>query len=287
MRSPQVRVGIINDVFSYERKKIEDLEILKQLNDAVSALERSDTIQGIAARADYYSYRDQPEYAFELINRAIRKHGYHLFFALSKMKAADCMADWSLIKQSYEQALMCDHLEPDEVTLQRYIEKSQLYIDNTGSFLDILKAHKSVDYKQIYSEINLMREQVLMQGCDLTTYRKIIKIAIRTILDRYVISLSLSFKTNSLQFVVSSESWSNQEAADMSKLINDAIMSEDDIDFQLAADEIEVFCINFPIAKLPDNFVYYEENDDDLIELIETRMLNNPSPETDGEELHV
>lgn len=286
MRLPQVHLGIINEVFNHEGKKVEDLEILKQLNDAVSALERSDPIQGIAARADYYSYRDQPEYAFQLIKKAIKKYGYNLFFARSKMKAADCMADWSLIKESYEQALMCKNLGLDEETLFRYIEKSQLYIDNSGDFLNILKTHKFVDYEQVSSEIDLMNEQISVQDCDLTTYRKTIEIALKTVLDKYVTHLNLSFKTNSLQFVVSSDLWSDQDAADITKAINDAIMKED-IDFQIAADEIEVFCINFPITKLPDNFVYYEESDDDLIELVESRMIKDSSPCNSGEELHV
>ena len=287
MRLAQVRVGIINDVFAHEGKKIEDLEILKQLNDAVSALERSDAIQGIAARADYYSYRDQPEYAFQLINKAIKKHGYNLLFARSKMKAADCMADWNLIKESYEQALMCENLGLDEDTLHRYIEKSQLYVDNSGNFSKILKIHKFVDHEELYSSIDSMNEQILMKDCELPTYRKTIEIALRTILDKYVIQINLAFRINSLQFILSSDIWSDQDAVDMTKAINVAIMKEDDIDFQIAADEIEVFCINFPIKKLPDNFVYYEESDDDLIELVEMRMANNSSPELEGEELHV
>ncbi|WP_288727917.1 hypothetical protein, partial [uncultured Psychrobacter sp.] len=104
---------------------------------------------------------------------------------------------------------------------------------------------------------------------------------------KYSLPLDIEFRTKSLQLIVSSKYWSLEETIELTKEINNAILEHDDIDFQIAADDIEVFCINIPISNIPEGFVYYEDNDDSLIELIESRMADNLSPEVDGEELHV
>lgn len=287
---PQVRVSIINEILSHEGKKIDDLFLMKDLRDAISALERNDTIQGIAARADYLSYTNQPDQALILINRSIKKYGNNVFFARSKTNAAEYTGKWDIIKKTYEEVLLSEKSEITNEALKRYIELSDLYIDNTGNFMGILEKYEIVDKERISFQIESIAQQILNQDISLSAYRKTIGIAFSVIFEGYSMPLGLTFNSTKLQFIISSEYWSHQELSEVTEAINDAIMDDNDLDFQVEADEIEVFCINFPVEKLPEDFSYYEEDidaDRDLVSMIQARMEANTSPEVDGELLDV
>lgn len=287
---PQVRIGIINDVFSHEGKKIDDLFELKKLRDAISALERNDPIQGAAARADYLSYTNQPDQALITISRATKKYGNNAFFVLSKTNASEYMGEWNFIKKTYEEVLMSEKTNRTNENLQRYIELCDLYIDNTGNFTNIMQSYEVKDYKKFSSNIDLMEQKLLGQDITLATYRKTVKIALTTVFEKYSMPLSLTFSAINLQFIISSVLWSDENTLDMTNAINDAIMEDDDLDFQVEADDIEVFCINFPVEQVPDDFSYYGEDsefDSEFENLIQSRMDVNTSPEIDGEILHV
>lgn len=287
---PQVRVGIINDMFSHQGKKTDDLFELKEIRDAISALERNNPVQGAAARADYLSYTNQPDQALIAINRAIKKYGNNDFFIVTKAYASEYVGIWNIIKKTYEDILMHEKTDHMDEHLQRYIELCDLYIDNSGNFENIMQSYKVEGYQQFSSNIDILRQSLHEQDITLSTYRKTVKITFNTIFEKYNLPLKLRFNTPNLQFVISSSLWSDKDALDMTKAINDAIMEDSDLDFQVEADDIEIFCTNFPLEQVPEDFSYYGEDlelDNEFEKLIQSRMDVNTSPEVDGEILHV
>lgn len=283
----QSDVGFINNMFAQEGRKTLDVFKLGRLDKAIKALERNDPSQGAAARADYYTYNNQSELAFITLDKAIEQYGYNQLFGRAQVRAAKLIGNWLLIKQYTERLLMSKEFELDPPELLNYISDSAIHLDSSGDFVKILQLHDIKEYEHICSNIQSQKDRYLKQDGDLSVYRKVLEITIKTIKFKYSLPLDINFRTQSLQLVVSNSYWSLEETAELTKEINNAILEQDDLDFQIAADDIEVFCINFSIDKLPEDFVYYEDNDNDLIELIETRMANNLSPEKDGEELYV
>lgn len=284
---PQGDVEFINTMFAQEGKKTLDVFKLKRLDKAIKILERNDPLQGAAARADYYIYNNQPELALSTLDKAIKQGGYSQMLGHTQVRAAKSIGSWSLLKPSSERILMRKDFKLSHEDVLRYIEDSTIYLDNSGDFMKILQSYGIKERDSIYFNIQSRIDWYLKQGGNLSVYRKVLEITVKTIKLKYSLPLDIEFRTKSLQLIVSNEYWSLEETIELTKEINEAILEEDDLDFQIAADDIEVFCVNIPICKIPEDFVYYEENDDSLIELIETRMANNLSPETDGEELHV
>lgn len=284
---PKTDIDFINSIFLSEGKKVTDLFKLRRLDKAIKALEHSDPIQGASARAFFYSYQNQSELAMNFLEKSIKEKGYHQQLASIKVVILRINGDWKLLKSESEKLLLNKDFKIAEERIVRYVRDSELSIDNTDKFMEILNKYDIADRDQINSQIELKSKQIMDQGVDLLTYRKILDISIKVINSIYDLTLGIEFRTESLQLIFSSTFWTLEETIELTKNINEAILNEDDVDFQIAADDIEVFCINFSIDKLPEDFVYYEDNDDGLIELIETRMTNNPSPEIDGEELHV
>ncbi len=283
----QSDVGFINNIFAQEGRKTLDVFKLGRLDKAIKALERNDPSQGAAARADYYTYNNQSELAFATLDKAIKQYGYSQMLGRVQVRTAKSIGNWLLIKKYTERLLMTKDFELRLPDLSNYIEDSAMHLDNSNDFIKILQLHDVKEYERIYSDIESKRDWYLKQGGDLSVYRKVLEITIKTIKSKYSLPLEMEFRTQSLQLIVSNSYWSLEETAELTKEINNAILEQEDLDFQLAADDIEVFCINFSIDKLPKDFVYYEDNDNDLIEIIETRMANNSSPEKDGEELYV
>lgn len=284
---PQGDVEFINTMFAQEGRKTSDVFKLKRLDKAIKVLERNDPSQGAAARADYYTYNNQFELALSTLDNAIKQSGYSEMLGYTQVRTAKSIGNWDLLKQYTERLLMRKDFKLSHADILRYIEDSTMYFDNSGDFMKILQLYDIKEYESIYSNIESRIDWYLKQDGDLSVYRKILEITSKTIRLKYLLPLDMEFRTYSLQLIVSNNYWSLEETVELTKEINDAILKQDDLDFQIAADDIEVFCINFSIDKLPKDFVYYEENDNDLIELIENRMANNSSPEIDGEELHV
>jgi len=286
---PQGDIEFINAMFAQEGRKTLNPFKLKRLDDAIKALEHTDPIQGISARAYYYCHQNQYELAISFLDKAIKKNGYNHIFANTKVIVVRTTSNWSLLKSESENLLMAAEFKVEEERVIKYITDSELYVDNTGKFMEVLNKYNIEDRHQISAQIELKAEQLTSKGIDLLTYRKILSISIKEINKEYDVSLNIEFNIDKLQLIFSSEFWTFEETVDLTKKINRTILNDDDLDFQIAADEIEVFCVNIPINKIPQDFIYYEDNDndDDLIELIETRMAHNLSPEVDGEELHV
>lgn len=285
---PQGDVEFINTMFAQEGRKTSDIFKLRRLDNAIKALEHSDPIQGASARAYYYCHKNQYALAISFLDKAIKENGYNQILASTKAIIIRTNGDWGLLKAESEKLLLMKEFKVEQERIIRYIRDSELYIDNTGKFMEVLSKYNIEERHQISSQIELKAKQVISQGIDLSTYRKVLAISINEINKEYDLSLGIEFNTANLQIVFSSELWTLEETVDLTKKINRAILNEDDLDFQIAADEIEVFCVNIPINKLPEDFVYYEDDDDEsLVKLIETRMADNLSPEVDGEELHV
>lgn len=284
---PNTDIDFINSIFLSEGKKVTDLFKLRRLDNAIKALEHSDPIQGASARAFFYSYKNQTELAMDFLEKTIREKGYHQQLASIKVVILRINGNWKLLKSESENFLLNKDFKVDEERVVRYVRDSELSVDNTDKFMEILDKYDVADRDEINSRIELKSKQIISQGIDLQTYRKILDISVKVINSIYDLTLGIEFRTESLQLIFSSTFWTLEETVELTKNINEAILNEDDVEFQIAADDIEVFCINFSIDKLPEDFVYYEDNDDDLIELIETRMKDNSSPEVDGEELHV
>lgn len=284
---PQSDVEFINTMFAQEGKKTFDVFKLKRLDRAVKALERNDPSQGAAARADYYIYTNQLELAFITLDKAIKQNGYNQMFGQTQVRAAKSIGRWPLLKQYSEKLLLRKEFKISKEDVLRYIEDSTMYLDNSGDFIKVLDFYDIKERDFIYSNIQSRIDWYLKQNGDLSVYQKVLELVVKTIKLKYSLPLDIEFRTKSLQLIISNKHWTPEETIELNKEINNAILDHDDIDFQIAADDIEVFCINIPISNIPEDFVYYEENDDDLIELVEARMASNLTPEVNGEELHV
>ncbi|OLF40818.1 MULTISPECIES: hypothetical protein [unclassified Psychrobacter] len=284
---PQSDVEFINTMFAQEGKKTFDVFKLKRLDRAVKALERNDPSQGAAARADYYIYTNQLELAFITLDKAIKQNGYNQMFGQTQVRAAKSIGRWPLLKQYSEKLLLRKEFKISKEDVLRYIEDSTMYLDNSGDFIKVLDFYDIKERDFIYSNIQSRIDWYLKQNGDLSVYQKVLELVVKTIKLKYSLPLDIEFRTKSLQLIISNKHWTLEETIELNKEINNAILDHDDIDFQIAADDIEVFCINIPISNIPEDFVYYEENDDDLIELVEARMASNLTPEVNGEELHV
>lgn len=285
--TPQPDVGYINDILANEGRKNLDPFKMNRLNKAIQLLEREDGVQGIAARADYYTYNNEPKQALEITRKAIEYYGYDLHLIRSLVRAAIEMSHWDFLKTFLEGVLTSKSLNLENEFLDVYIKFSCLYLDSSGKFKDILDAKRVEKREHIYSHIDVSNAQILDQGCTLEVYREVLSKSFRAIYDKYALHLETDFRAHNLQLIISNSHWSLEETVELTEDINNAILENSDIDFQLASDEIEVFCINFPIENVPEDFVYYEDEDDELIKLVQSRMENNPSPEEDGEALYV
>lgn len=284
---PQSDVEFINAMFAQEGRKTLDVFKLKRLDRAIKVLERNDPSQGAAARADYYIYTNQPELAFITLDKAIKQNGYNQMFGQTQVRAAKSIGRWPLLKQYSEKLLLRKEFKISKEDVLRYIEDSTMYLDNSGDFIKVLDFYDIKERDFIYSNIQSRIDWYLKQNGDLSVYQKVLELVVKTIKLKYSLPLDIEFRTKSLQLIISNKHWTLEETIELNKEINNAILDHDDIDFQIAADDIEVFCINIPISNIPEDFVYYEENDDDLIELVEARMASNLTPEVNGEELHV
>lgn len=285
--TPQLDVGYINDILSSEGRKNLDPFKMNRLNKAVQLLERQDGAQGIAARADYYTYINKPEQALKITRKAVEYYGYDLQLTRSLVRAAIEFARWDLLKKVFEDILISTQLASETYFLDTYIKFSCFNIDNSGEFEGILDANNVQGRDQIYSYISSLNAQLLSQDCSLEVYRKVLSKSFRAIYNKYNGHFMADFRIQNLQLIIFNKHWSLEETLELTEDVNSAILEDTDIDFQIAADEIEVFCINFPIENLPEDFVYFEDDDDELIKLVQTRMENNPSPEKDGEALYV
>ena len=285
--TPQPDVGYINEILSSKGRKSLNPFKINRLDKAIHRLESYDSVQGVAARADYYTYINEPERALEITHKAVEYHGYDLKIARSLVRAAIEFSHWDLIKETFEEILISTELSDESSFLDTYIKLSCWNIDNSGRFKGILETNDVGNRDQIYSYIDSLSIQLLSEGCDLEVYRKVLSKSFRAIYNKYNVNFIADFRIQSLQLIISNRYWSLEETLELTEDINNAISQDSDVDFQISADEIEVFCINFPVESLPEDFVYYEDDDDELIKLVQTRMENNPSPEKDGEDLYV
>ena len=285
--TPQPDVGYINEILSSKGRKSLNPFKINRLDKAIHRLEGYDSFQGVAARADYYTYINEPERALEITHKAVEYHGYDLKIARSLVRAAIEFSHWDLIKETFEEILISTELSDESSFLDTYIRLSCWNIDNSGRFKGILETNDVGNRDQIYSYIDSLSIQLLSEGCDLEVYRKVLSKSFRAIYNKYNVNFIADFRIQSLQLIISNRYWSLEETLELTEDINNAISQDSDVDFQISADEIEVFCINFPVESLPEDFVYYEDDDDELIKLVQTRMENNPSPEKDGEDLYV
>lgn len=285
--NPQLDVGYINDILSNQGRKNLDPFKMNRLDKAVQLLEREDGAQGIAARADYYTYINKPEQSLKITSKALEYYGYDLQLSRSFVRAAVEMSSWDLLKRFLEDILTSKSLNFEAEFLDVYTKFSCLYLDNSGEFKHILDANNVENRDQLYSHISMSTIHLLTQDCSLEVYRKVLSKSFRAIYNKYSLHLSTDFRARNLQLIISNNLWSLEEALELTEDVNNAILEDSDIDFQIASDEIEVFCINFPIENVPEDFVYYEDDDDELIKLVQTRMESNLSPEKDGEALYV
>ena len=72
---PQPDVEYINTTLSHNGKKSLDPFKMNRLDKAIQRLESYSVVQGIAARADYYIFINNPNEALELTRKAINYYG--------------------------------------------------------------------------------------------------------------------------------------------------------------------------------------------------------------------
>lgn len=278
---PQVDIDFINEMLFDGHRKFSSPFKLNRLRNAIAALKKDDYLQGIALEASYCVYINQPKKGYELIKDAIQKHGKHFILANALFVSANQLGDWSLIKDALENILTLEVNDTfkDEF-LDIYTHQSILNLDDSGQFYNILEQFYPNEAKQkIREDFESKANMLVEHDVSIITFRKILKVAVAHIYATYSLSFRVVLKNEeNLQLVFSSDYWSTENAIEMTKFINDAILAVDDDDFQLEADEVEVFCINFSIDKLPEDFSIYNDTDDDLTDLIKSRMKDTPKP---------
>lgn len=285
---PQPDVEYINTTLSHNGKKSLDPFKMNRLNKAIQRLESYSVVQGIAARADYYIFINNPNEALEITRKAINYYGYDMNIVRSMSRAAVNTGRWNLLKPVLEEVLTVDNLELEEGFIDTYIKYSYLYLDNSGDFKKILIRHNVKEYNELFDTINERKSQLIEKDCDLEVYREVLSRTFQAIHQKYSLAFSTEFRIDNLQLIVSDSYWSLEDALELTEDINNRILENPDLDFQIEADELEVFCINFPITNVPQDFVYYDDDDDsELIDLVKARKKDNAKPELEGEVLYV
>lgn len=278
---PQIDIDIINEMLVNEQRKVSSPFKLKRLRNAIAAFKKDDYIQGIALEASYYVYINQPKKGYELVKNALEKHGNHFILANSLFSSANELGDWQLVKQALENLLILDinDIKKNDF-LDIYNHQSIMNLDDSGKFYSILKDFYSIEEQQKIKDNFAMTANMLVEhDVSITTFRKILNVAIAQIYANYSLNFNVLLNAQeNLQLVFSSDYWSTEDTIQLTKLINDAILAIDDDDFQVEADEVEVFCINFSFDKLPEDFSIYSDADDDLALLVKGRMKNTKKP---------
>lgn len=278
---PQVDIDIINDMLVNEHRKVSNPFKLKRLRNAIAAFKKDDYLQGIALEASYCVYINQPKKGYELVKNAIKKHGNHFILAHALFACANELGDWPLVKSALENILTLDVSDIDKHDfLDIYNHQSIMNVDDSGKFYNILEGFYAIEEQQKIKDNFAMTANMLVEhDVSIMTFRKILKVAIAQIYATYSLNFNVLLSDpKDLQLVFSSDYWSIEDTIEMTTLINDAILAIDDDDFQVEADEVEVFCINFSMDKLPENFSIYNDTDDDLTDLIKSRMKDTPKP---------
>lgn len=279
---PQLDVDIINEILATEHRKINNPFKLNRLKKAIIALKNDDYVQGIAAEASYYVYINQPLEGYRLIKDAIAKYGVNLIFANSLFMAANEQENWQLKKNAMEQLLKMDMSDYEKQSiLDIYINQSLMNSDSSGNFDKIVKHSFSTEVQRIIKN-RFIKHLAKLESNDVSvdTFKKVLNIGIAEINRLYSLNFNVELRDcNGLQLVFSNQSWSIEDAIEMTEIINNAILDVDDEDFQVEADEIEVFCINIPLETLPEDFSVYDRDDDeDLVELVKGRIQSMPKP---------
>lgn len=278
---PQVDIDIINELLVNEHRKVSNPFKLNRLRNAIGAFKEDDYLQGIALEASYCVYLNQPRKGYELVKDAIEKHGNHFVLANSLFTCANVLGDWQLVKDALENILTLDMSDINKHEfLDIYNHQSIMNLDDSGKFYNILANFYAIEEQQKIKDNFISKANMLVEhDVSIMTFRKILKVAIAQIYAIYSLNFNvlLSDQEN-LQLVFSSNYWSTEDTIHLTSLINDAILAVDDDDFQVEADEVEVFCINFSVDKLPENFSIYNDTDDDLAYLVESRMKDTPKP---------
>ncbi|WP_201582795.1 hypothetical protein [Psychrobacter jeotgali] len=274
----QVDVKILNDCLSGESKKTTDLFKLNRLEKAVSALEKVEPVQGYAARTLYLCYMNKPKEAVSYITNIIEQYGSIDSLQEIRLYALKKYGNWDLYKSETERYLLSKKPETAAEVLDTYISESQMFSDNSGSFVEVLKHHNVADFHKLNHIIDEQKQNYLDLGVKLKTFRKVLQIAFSVIDSLFNVQLYTDVRTsNVMQIIISNEFWTSEQASELTEEINNAILAEDDIEFQLAADEIEVFCINVNPEKVPLDFKLYEDDsDEELVSLIKSRMASEP-----------
>lgn len=278
---PQVDIDIINELLVNEHRKVSNPFKLNRLRNAIGAFKEDDYLQGIALEANYCVYLNQPRKGYEFVKDAIKKHGNHFVLANSLFTCANVLGDWQLVKDALENILTLDMSDINKHEfLDIYNHQSIMNLDDSGKFYNILANFYAIEEQQkIKDNFTIKANMLVEHDVSIMTFRKILKVAIAQIYAIYSLNFNvlLSDQEN-LQLVFSSNYWSTEDTIQLTSLINDAILAVDDDDFQVEADEVEVFCINFSVDKLPENFSIYNDTDDDLAYLVESRMKDTPKP---------
>lgn len=278
-----IDVDIINQLIVDGIRKDANVFQLNRLKNAVFALQKQDPIIGAEYLAAYYSFINDLDAAISTLDCAISKFGPHNNLIKAKLNIVIDTADWILIKSFMKSILLNKNYEvndEDKVFLiERYIYYANLYLDNSTNFDKFIASYSSLNLSEFHEVIRKRADILLKENLSIDNLRKLIKITLNTVIAKYnaTISLRLGLEDNK-KFILSYNEWSIDEAIELTKEINNAILSVDDTEFQLEADEFEVFCINFDIDKLPNDFSLYSDDDEDeeLVKLVQSRMESNP-----------
>lgn len=277
---PQVDLQIINDLLINQGRKSNSPFILNRLDKAVSALQKNDLMQGYSARSFYLNYINKPEEAIELISDVMKLYGYKKIWLETKFSVARKTGNGITFKKAFEEYI--SNISSDDINLQiitEYLDHLMLYIDDSDNLESLLNSIGHSDIQSIFNELGTIRKSFNKYDLSLDSYRKVLDLSFSCIDKKYNVNIDSSLRFNdSIQIIHSCKLWSTDEAIELTKDINDAILAVDDIDFQLEADEIEVFCINFDISKLPNDFSLYSDDDEDeeLVKIVQSRRESNP-----------
>lgn len=275
---PQVDVDIINELLSGKGRKTSNPFKLARLDKAVSAFETVNPIEGMSARANYLYYLNHNKEALDYINKAIKRYGYIDILIRTQIFICKGLGSFQIYKKHVEKYLLSiNKKEVIKDILTEYINDSMTYMNDTGDFYKVLNKFEvpKVPIREFFKRRQLLSEYEVTHQ----TIERFLDASLEQLHLQYQSTYEVNFRfLKQIQLIFINKQWSDEEAIKLTENINNAILSIEDVDFQIEADEIEVFCINFDAEKLPEDFSFYEDEEDcELIKVVESRMNEGPN----------
>lgn len=277
----QPDIEFINLILSSEGKKITDRFKLNRLKQAVQAYVNLNVTDSVVALVDYHCYVNEPDMAWHIIQEALKNSGYSEQLVIPLLRTSHMLGSWEKIKYAWNLYFENHKLEDMSLPIRStFIGDCNLYIDTS-----IVPMHLKTLARELLGinsdKISLYLEQLNECDISLRTYQKVIEKALNIIHSYYVVHAwdhKTKFTIDGIVIYVSNQHLTDKDAIMMAQELDDRILQDEDIDFQLEADNIQVIFTNKNLDDIPQDFNPFAEDENEdkaLIELVKNRMATD------------